>query len=73
MDSWSVTQYMIISVADSSQIAKKIFESKVEARPVHAGSVMAFKYSISFATTLAAHFGCTHWLQLIQDHVRDLF
>ena len=32
--------------------------SKIEARPVNAGHYMAFKHLISFATDLAANFGC---------------
>ena len=40
------------------QIAKKIFKSKIEARPVNAGHYMAFKHRISFATDLAANFDC---------------
>ena len=39
------------------QIAKKIFKSKIEARPVNAGHYVAFKDLISFATDLAANFG----------------
>ena len=39
---------------------KKIFKSKIEARPVNAG-YMAFKHSISFATNLAANFGCNRF------------
>ena len=41
-----------------SQIAQKIFKSKIEARPVNAGHYMAFKHSISFATNLASNLGC---------------
>ena len=36
------------------QIAKKIFKSKIEARPVKAGHFMAFKHRNSFATDAAA-------------------
>ena len=36
----------------------KIFKLKIEARPVNAGHLMAFKHHISFATDLAANFGC---------------
>ena len=43
------------------QIAKKIFKSKIEARPVNAGHYMAFKHSISFAIDLAANFGCNRF------------
>ena len=41
-----------------SQIAQKIFRSKIEARPVNAGHYMAFKHRILFATNLAANFRC---------------
>ena len=40
------------------QIAHKIFKLKIEAHPVNAGHYMAFKHLISFATDLAANFGC---------------
>ena len=40
------------------QIAQKTFKSKIEAHPVNAGHYMAFKHCISFATNLAASFGC---------------
>ena len=40
------------------KIAQKIFKSKIEACPVNAGHYMALKHSISFATNLAANFGC---------------
>ena len=40
------------------EIAKKIFKSKIEARPVNAGHYMAYKHSISFAIDLATNFGC---------------
>ena len=43
------------------QIAQKIFKSKIEARPVNAGHYMAFKHRISFATDLAANFGCNRF------------
>ena len=46
MDGWSV------------RLLKKIFKSKIEARHVNAGRYMAFKHRISFATDLAANFGC---------------
>ena len=39
-------------------VGQKIFKSKIEARPVKAGHYMAFKHRISFATDLAANFGC---------------
>ena len=60
MDGWSVT----VNECLQRQIAKKIFKSKIEARPVNAGHYMAFKHRISFATDLAANF----WLQSIQNH-----
>ena len=44
-----------------SQIAQKIFKSKIEARPVNAGHYMAFKHHISFATDLTANFGCNRF------------
>ena len=43
------------------QIAKKIFESKIKVQPVNAGHYMAFKHHISFATYLAANFGCNQF------------
>ena len=48
------------TVDDCTQrkIAQKIFKSKMEARSVKAGHYMAFKHRISFATYLAANFGC---------------
>ena len=59
MYGWSVTQlmnvYKRILLMDNAQ---KIFKLKTEARPVNAGHYMAFKHLISFATDLAANFGC---------------
>ena len=40
------------------QIAQKIFKLKIKASPVKAGDYMAYKHHISFATYLAANFGC---------------
>ena len=44
-----------------SQVAQKIFKSKIKARPVNAGHYMAFKHRISFATDLTANFGCNRF------------
>ena len=40
------------------QIAKKFFKSKIKADPLNAGHYMVFKHCFSFATDLAANFGC---------------
>ena len=58
MDGWSVTHLNTVDDCLPSQIAKKFFKSKIEARPVNAGHYMAFKHSISFATDFSANFGC---------------
>ena len=58
MDGWSVTQKRIFY---KGRLLKKIFKSKIEARPVNAGHYMAFKHCISFATYLAANFGCNRF------------
>ena len=58
MDGWSVTQYMTVY---KGKLLKKIFKLKIEACPVNAGHYMAFKHSISFATDLAANFGCNRF------------
>ena len=57
MDGWLVTldEYL------RRQIAKKIFKSKIKASPVNAGHYRAFKRCISFATYLAASFGCNQF------------
>ena len=36
----------------------KLLKSKIDACHVNAGHYMAFKHSISFASNLAANFGC---------------
>ena len=63
MDGWSLT-HTLNTVDDclQGQIAQKIFKSNIEARPVKAGDYMAFKHCISFATDLAANFGC-YWFR----------
>ena len=43
------------------QIAKKIFKSKIECRPVNAGFYLAFKHRISLAAYLTANFGCSQF------------
>ena len=43
------------------QIAQIIFELIIEGRPLNAGRYMAFTHSISFATDLAANFGCNRF------------
>ena len=43
------------------KIAQKIFNSKIKARSVNAGHYMAFKHRFSFATDLAANFGCNRF------------
>ena len=55
MDGWSVTQSMIVY---KGRLLKKIFRLKIKACPVKAGHYMAFKHLVSFATNLAANFGC---------------
>ena len=42
----------------SKWIAQKIFKLKIEAHPVNACPYLSFKHRISFATYLAANFGC---------------
>ena len=54
VDGWSV----IVDDCLQMQIAQKIFNLKIEPRPVNAGHYMAFKHCIPFATDLAANFGC---------------
>ena len=58
-------------VYQASQIAQKIFKSKIEARPVRAGHYMAFKHSISFATDLAANVDCNRF-RITSDIVSKL-
>ena len=53
------------------QIAQKIFKLKIEARPGNAGHYMAFKNRISFATDLAANFGCYRF-RITRDIVSKL-
>ena len=57
-------QQSVIAPSDvclQRHIAKKIFKSEIEARHVNAGHYMAFKHCISFATYLAANFGCNRF------------
>ena len=65
MDGWSVAQQMNVY---KGRLLKKIFKSKMEACPVNAGHYMSFKHSISFATDLAANFGCNRF-RMVQDIV----
>ena len=53
------------------QIAKKIFNMKIKAGPINAGLNTAFKHCISFATDLAANFGC-YPLRIMSDIVSKL-
>ena len=60
MDGW----WLISNTVDDClqrQIAKKIFKLKIETCPVKAGHYMAFKHHISFATYMAANFGCNQF------------
>ena len=43
------------------RLLKKILKSKIEACPVNAGHYMDFKHHISFATDMAANFGCNRF------------
>ena len=54
---WSVTQLpQQMNVYKGRQI--KISSNQIEACPVNTGHYMALKHHISFATDLAANFGC---------------
>ena len=53
------------------RLLQKIFNSKIEARSVNAGHYIAFKHGISFATDLAANFGCNRF-KIAQDIVSKL-
>ena len=53
------------------RLLKKIFKSKFKACPVNTGHYMAFKHWISFATDLAANFGC-NWFRITPDIVYKL-
>ena len=67
-------QQSVIAPSDvclQRHIAKKIFKSKIEARHVNAGHYMAFKHCISFATDLAANFGCNRF-RIMPDIVSKL-
>ena len=70
-----VMRWLVCNTVDDclqSQIAqKKIFISKIEACPVNAGNCMAFKHLISFATYLAANFGCNR-LTIMPDIISKL-
>ena len=55
MIAWSVIQQMIVY---KGRLLKKIFNSKTKASPVNAVHYITFKLHISFATYLAADFGC---------------
>ena len=52
---WKVRAENILVYKGS--LLKKFLKSKFKACPVNAGSYMAFKHHISFATDLAANFG----------------
>ena len=58
---WVIDDWLVRDDYFGKQIAQKIFNSKIEARPVSAGLYTAFKRSISFATDLAANFGCNQF------------
>ena len=53
------------------QIAQEIFRSRIEARHVNAGHYMPFKHHISFATDLAANFGCNRF-RIMPDIISTL-
>ena len=57
MDGWSLTQQMIVY---KGKLLKNL-QIEIKARPVNAGHYMAFKHRISFATNLAANFGCNRF------------
>ena len=58
----------------STKSLKKILKSKFEARLVNAVVHMAFQHNLSFATVLAANFGCyqSRIMQLMPDIVSRL-
>ena len=62
---------MIIFTIFQGQIAQKVFESKVEVRPVNA-LFIALKYRNLFATD-ADRLGCKLSRRLIKKHARDHF
>ena len=45
-------------IYNKGRLLKQNLQNKNEACPVNAGHYMAFKHHISFATYLAANFGC---------------
>ena len=53
------------------QIAQKIFNLKIEARPVKTGDYIIFKHHISFAIYWAANFGCDRF-RIMPDIVSKL-
>ena len=68
MDCWLVPQLMIIF---SSRLFKKILKLKIEARPVNAGLYTPFHHNFSFATVLAANFGCNR-LRVMPEIVQSV-
>ena len=52
-------------------MAQNIFESTVKARPVNVGLYIAFWHCFSFATILAANFGCIQF-KFVQEIVSKL-
>ena len=68
MIAWSVIQQMIVY---KGRLLKKIFNSKIKASPVNAVHYITFKLHISFATYLAADFGC-NWFRIIPDIISKL-
>ena len=73
MDDWSVrhSRWLAWDECLQKQVAKKILKSKIEAHPFNAGHYTAFKHCISFATNLAANFGC-YWFRITPDVVSKL-
>ena len=55
----------MISEAESQQITQEIFDLKIEACP---GLYIAFWHGFSFATVLAANFGCD-WFRIMPEIV----
>ena len=53
------------------QIAQKVFESKVEVRPVNAALFIALKYRNLFATVLAANFR-GDWLKSMPEIISNI-
>ena len=69
--SWRSSYGQLVSNTEDDFLRRQIFKLKIEACPVNAGHYTAFKHSISFATNLAANFGCYRF-RIMPDIVSKL-